>query len=403
LLLVAAATWLLYPAREPAAPKFVLVRPFVGLGLDSENSWIGDALTQQFIASLSETKTLRVLPWSTSLAIRDQRTSIQELGKRFDVEAILEGSVRRDGSRLQISAQLVDTATERTLWSHRDEREAGELGRIEAGVFQAMASALKLRLSSGSSIAARVPPADFETYRLCLKSLVQADQFAGKSVQAAVEGFEEVVRCAPGYSPALANLANALVLNAFSPKLDREAPLLRAQRVAEQAIALDPTLAEALSALAHAYFHQWQWKQTEHSFGTALSLDPNSSMTLQLFAIYVGTQGRNEEALRHIDRAVQLAPTSAPIQYTRGNVLFHGGQSELAIAAARQALDLDRASAMPYTLVTRACAQQGKIKEAQQVLEDQERMRPSPNTAVWQGNLLALSGQKHQAASILKS
>ena len=197
-----------------------------------------------------------------------------------------------------------------------------------------------------------------------------------------MEGFEEVVRRAPGYSPALANLANALVLNAFSPKLDREAPLLRAQRVAEQAIALDPTLTEAHSALAHAYFHQWQWKQTEQSFGTALSLDPNSSMTLQLFAIYLSTQGRNEEALRHIDRAVQLAPTSAPIQYTRGNVLFHGGQSELAIAAARQALDLDRASAMPYTLVTRACAQQGKIKEAQQVLEDQERMRPSPNTAV---------------------
>ena len=130
--------FLLYRAErtngERDVPRAILVRPFVNLGLPQQDAWFSDALTQQVIGTLAETKAVHVVPWSSSLALKGQSVAANELGKRFQVDAILEGSIGRLGDRLRVVTQLVDVATQRTLWSHQDDRDARDLARVQDDV-----------------------------------------------------------------------------------------------------------------------------------------------------------------------------------------------------------------------------------------------------------------------------
>jgi len=202
----AAVILLLFFARSAiqfrAAPKAILVRPLVNLDLPEKDAWFGDALTQQLVATLAETKSLRVVPWSASMALKGQSLGLRELGTRFHVDAILEGSLRRSGDRLQVTMQLVDVASERTLWSDRDERDASDLGKVQDDLLAAIAGTLKLRVTEEAIPPARRRPQDLETYNLYLKAVYLADQFSPEGVSKSVEDLGEVIRRTPGYAPA---------------------------------------------------------------------------------------------------------------------------------------------------------------------------------------------------------
>ena len=388
--------------REPAAdPSAILVRPFVNLGLPSEDAWFGDALTQQLIGALAETKTVRVVPWSSSLALKGQSASVHELGKRFHVDAILEGSVARSTDRLRVVTQLVDVATDRILWSHQDERGADDLAHMQDDLMNAIASNLRLRLSAAQVPEARRRPQDLGTYNLYLKAVALGDQFSQSGGAESVKDFEEVIRRAPGYAPAYAGLANELAILPFFYPVPAKELLTRAKDAAERAITLDPSLAQAHAARAHSLFNSWDWHGAEREFQTALTLDPDSATTHQLYGLFLGSQGRAEEAIREATRAADLAPTSGLISYALATILLHAGKFDEAIAQSQRTLQLDRGFFQSYQVLARAYMLKGMPAAALRALEQWDRNDPEPGSILWRANELATSGHREQAIRII--
>jgi DNA-binding winged helix-turn-helix (wHTH) protein/TolB-like protein/Tfp pilus assembly protein PilF len=392
----------LLTTKATPPPKLILVRPFVGLGLSPEQAWYSDALTQQLIGEMARTKSIRVLPWSTSLALKSQPASVSDLRRRFGAEAILEGSIRSEGKRWTVVSQLVDTQSESVLWSHRDERETSDLGQFEKDLLTAIASTLKLRFDDGTKSAANRRQLDPETNILYLKAASMKDQLSPNGAAQGAKAYEEVIRRQPDYAPAYAGLANLWATLPFLRKAPPEETLLKAAGLARQAIALDPALAEAHAALAHSYFNLWKWPEAEKEFQTALSLDPDSATTLQLYAVCLATQARFEEALARAESASRLAPTSGLMAYTIALVHFHAGHFDQAIAAARRTIDIDRGFLSARIIMIRAYVMKGMHKEALEVHLESPRSTTDKTTPLWNAHRQAIRGDKKEALATLR-
>ena len=403
-LAIIAAMAALYVARRDGekqpSTSAILVRPFVNFNLAAEDGWFSDALTQQVIGALAATKTIHVVPWSSTLALKGQSASVRELANRFHIDAILEGSVGRSGERLRVITQLVDVGTERILWSHQDERDARDLARAQDDVMNTIASTLRLHLTETAIPEARRRPQEMETYNLYLKAVVLGDQFSESSGTENVKDFEEVIRRAPGYAPAYAGLANELAIMPFFHASEAKQILSRSRNAAEQAIALDPSLALAHAARGHSLFNSWDWMGSEKEYQTALSLDPSLAITHHLYGLLLGSQGRSDEAIREARRAVELAPTSALISYTLATVYLHAGNLDEAIAQSRRTLELDRGFDKANKVLLRAYTLKGMPTEALQALSDWERQLQDPMQPLLRAHHLARSGHRQQALAI---
>jgi DNA-binding winged helix-turn-helix (wHTH) protein/TolB-like protein/cytochrome c-type biogenesis protein CcmH/NrfG len=318
-LVLSAGVFLSGKFRPSNGPKSILVRTFIPTGLAAEEEWYADSLTQQVISTLAQGGKVNVRPFSTSLALKGKVESAREIGKRYGVDAVLEGSVRRSGSQLHVSVQLVDTSTERILWSHEDDREASDLSSIEKSILSSIARALQFRMEGTATVASRQPPKDRETYHLYLKANVITDQYRPEAESAVL--YREVIRREPAFAPAHARLASVLARGAQGDL--RSPDLTEAKQAAERAIGLDPTSAEAHTALAHVYMKAWKWAEAEPEFRTALTLDPNLAETRQLYGLFLASQGRFVEAIEQADRAVDLAPTSPTVWYAWAQVRLH--------------------------------------------------------------------------------
>jgi DNA-binding winged helix-turn-helix (wHTH) protein/TolB-like protein/Tfp pilus assembly protein PilF len=396
LVLAGVPLWWFSHASEPRTPNAILVRPFAGLGLAPEDAWLGDALTRQLIVNLADTKALHVIPWSASLALKGQSISVRDLGKRFHVDAILDGSVEHVNGLLRVTAQLVDVATERTLWSHQDERDALDLGGVQEGLLRDIADALKLRLAEPATPVARRRPADLETYNLYLRALYLSDEFTAEGVGKSVADFEEVIRRAPGYAPAHAGLANALNALAFVQPVKSKQPLARATDEAQAAIALDPGLGEAHAALAHSFFNAWDWPAADREFQRALRLDPDSATVRQLYGLFLASQGRSEEAVREARRAAELAPTSVLISYCLAQVYFRSGRYDEAIMQSRRTLELDKGFQRGLSLLARAYTLKGMTSEAAATLDEWERYESEPMQPLLRAHVQCSAGQREK-------
>ena len=386
-----------------AGPKSILVRPFVSLNLPQEDAWFADVIPQQLVASLAETKSLRIVPWAYSMALNNQTLGARELGARFHVDTILEGSLRRSGDRLQLTMQLVDVATERTLWSFQDERDVRDLGYLRDDLLAAIEGALKLRIAEDAVPAARRPPQDRETYNLYLKALYLADEFSPERVAQGVNDFEEVIRRAPGYAPAYAGLANSLTILPFVEAAPPKDTLARATSAARQAINLDFGLAAAHAALAHSYFNEWDWGSAAKEFQIALNLDPDSATTRQLHALFLASQGRGDEAIREARRAVDLAPTSWLISLSLSQVFLQSGHFDDAIEQARRTLDLYPNFSEAYTNLARAYSMKGRYSEAIETLRQWAYYEPRAGSVqqLWRAQTLARAGQNAEARALI--
>jgi DNA-binding winged helix-turn-helix (wHTH) protein/TolB-like protein/tetratricopeptide (TPR) repeat protein len=382
-------------------PKSILVAPVVNLNIPTEDAWIGDALAQQLIATLAETGSLRVVPWSSAVAVKGQSLGVRDLGSRFHVDAIVESSIRRSGDRLQVMTQLVDVTSERTLWSHQDERDVRDLGKVQEDLLGSIAKVLKLRITEESIPAARRPPGDSETNNLYLRAMYMADEFSPETLTKSVANFEEVIRREPGYAPAYAGLANALTILPFVQSAPPKETLALAKSAAQQAIRLDTGLAAAHAALAHSFYNDWDWKPAEREFLTALSLDPDSAMTRQLHALYLASQGRADEAIREAKRAEALAPTSGLIAFSLSQVFLQTGHFDEAITQSRRTLELYPHFDLAYSGLARAYTLKGMTPEALEALRQWSLYDPQPVQPLWTAQTLARAGQKEEARRLI--
>lgn len=302
-------------------------------------------------------------------------------------------TVPRRGYRLIVplirpEANLAPPVAAAPLWSFSLRQAAIGLG-------------LCLVLAGAAWLGPSWPTMNAEAERLFREAEHLAGTWEAGKVSVAVVRYEEALRLEPKFARAWAGLANAnIVLTMVGPRLQES--LAAAGTQAQQAVAIDGSLASARAALGHTYWHQWKWREADEQFQLAVRGDGEETATVhQLYGLYLSSVGRADEAVRHARRAVDLAPLSGVINYSLAQVYLQTGDFEAAIAQAARTLEVDRHFPLAYHTLVRAYSQLGRLADAWAALDAQHRYSPEPSTA-WRAYLLAREGRMKEAADILE-
>jgi TolB-like protein/DNA-binding SARP family transcriptional activator/Flp pilus assembly protein TadD len=324
------------------------VLPFVNMSADPENTYFSDGLTEQIISALSRIDGLQVAARTSSFALRDGRLDVRAIGDTLGVTAVLEGSVRTDGSRLRITAQLIDAATGYHIWSEDYDRQIEDVFAVQEEIAAAIATALELRLAR-RDIRGAPPVVDLETYDLYLRGLYMRNSLTADALRQAVDYFDRAIARQPDF--ALAYAAKASVIAPLM--LFGHAPFAEGGRdyraLTAHALELDPASSEAHTALGiQKLFFDWEWDAAGAALERAIELNPNDAHAYHHYANYLHVMGRLAEAVAARERSLELDPLNPRTLILLAGDYNGARDHERAIAAYERARTLDPAH--PLTL-----------------------------------------------------
>jgi serine/threonine-protein kinase len=353
-------------AAAPAAAPSAAVLPFVDLSPQHDQEYFSDGLTEELITALSQVSGLRVAARTSSFQFKGQNPDVREVGRRLGVGAVLEGSVRKSGSRLRVSAQLTSVRDGYQLWTESYDRDLNDVFAVQEDVARSIVTALRVRLapSRDSALAVR-PTHDLEAYELYLKGRFAWNQRTGSSLREAVRYLEQAVARDSSFSHAWAALAEAYLLEVPYAGGSPAEGWRNAQTAARRALALDSTSAEAYTALAYGNtIYGWNWAEAEENFQRAIAADPAYPTGHHWYGDFLAGRGRLDESLREMERALRLDPLSRQISAERGWVLYLMGRTDEAEAQMRRTLDLDPNYAQAHFRLGLVRIQQHRYPEA---------------------------------------
>ena len=285
------------------------VLPLVNISPDPADAYFADGLTEELIAVLSRIRGLRVLGRTSVEPFRSSRKSVGQVGSELGVTYVLEGSVRKAGSRLRITLQLIETSTEEHSWSETYDRQFDDIFAIQSDVAERTAARLRLELATpGGSVFQRPPTANLTAYASYLRAIHAWHQGRDVGMQPAIDLFEEAIRADPTFSNAYAHLAN-LLLQTLGDTRPYSEIVPRARSLVQRALELDPESSEAHAARGNlAMQGELDWKLAEEEFQKALQLNPSSAPSHAWYGLLLEVLGRFPESIRQYEAAVELDP-----------------------------------------------------------------------------------------------
>jgi len=328
--------WLaLRPA--PAAEASIAVLPFVNQSGNPDDEYFSDGMTDELASALMKVPELRVAARTSAFTFKGKSTDAREVGAKLDVATVLEGTVRRSGSKLRVTAQLVSTTDGLVRWSERYEREAKDVFAVQDDITSAIVSALQLTLGAGAP--ARTDNA--EAHDLYLRGRFLVLKQTEEGLRSSLDYFAKALEQDPGYAPAYAGtaLAHMWLADAFVPPREAEP---KAKAAALKAIELDGTNAEAHTYLGLAkWFYDWEFETTDVEFRRALRLSPNSMEAHNFYGLALCAMNRWDEGLAEADRAIALDPLSPVPSWMREYCLVMSRRYDQAIQQHKTTAELD--------------------------------------------------------------
>jgi serine/threonine protein kinase/Flp pilus assembly protein TadD len=296
------------PQHATSAAKSVAVLPFANMSADPDNEYFTDGMAEEIINALTKIESLRVASRTSSFAFKGKNEDIGEIGKKLKVSTVLEGSVRKMGNKLRITAQLVNVADGYHLWSERYDREMEDVFAIQDDISQAIVKALRVILTEGEKKAiekARV--VNVQAYDYYLRGRQYFHQWRRKSVEYARQMFNRAIEIDPDYALAYAGVADSCSL-LYTNWDAREFNLRQADIASRRALELEPDLAEAHVARGIAVSLTKKFEEADREFESALRLDPKLYAAAYFYGRGLKSQGRNAEAAKMFERASLLQP-----------------------------------------------------------------------------------------------
>jgi serine/threonine protein kinase/Tfp pilus assembly protein PilF len=350
---------------EPVRIPSLAVLPFANLSADKENEYFSDGLAEDIIDALTQVPGLRVMARTSAFAFRGKEQDVRKIGTELNVENILEGSVRRAGNRIRVTAQLVKASDGYHLWSQRFDREMTDVFAIQDEISQAIVDMLRVRLTGDRPLVKRHTE-NVEAYYLYLRGHHCLLRVTGESLTKGKEYLEQAIAHDPNYALAYAGIAEYYCLSAWWGFISPKEALPKAKAAALEALGRDDMLAEAHLQLGMVKgMGDFDWAGAEREFQRALELNP-ASPTVRIWYVefFLRPVGRLDEALLQARRAVELDPLSAYYTTLVGYLCYVRGQCDVAIAQHNRAMDLDPGWYIPHWLVALAQAQLGRLDEA---------------------------------------
>jgi adenylate cyclase len=328
-------------SSSSAADKSVAVLPFTDLSEKHDQEYFSDGLAEQLIDTLTKVPNLHVPARTSSFSFKGKAATVGEIGRALGVSHILEGSVRKSGSRLRITAQLVRADNGFHLWSQTYDRDASDIFAVQDDIARAVSEQLKSTLL-GNGTSTSQPSTSPEAYTLYLQARHLAGNDTRRGLDQALVLYHQALELDPKYAPAWSALADAYarrVAQGFDSVSENHAQLITA---AQRAIALDPALPDAYVQLATAYIqHDRNWDAAAAALSKARALDPNNVDMLALYGHFYAAAGRPDKAVDDFRHAVQGDPLNLLYRKYLGRALHYAQRPQEAADQLRQAIALD--------------------------------------------------------------
>jgi serine/threonine-protein kinase len=393
-------------SSEQAAAKMspsIAVLPFVNMSADPENEYFCDGLAEELLNSLSKIEALHVAARTSAFSFKGKDTQVSEIGHALNVNTVLEGSVRKAGNRLRITAQLINVGDGYHLWSERYDREMADIFDIQDEISLAIVDALKMKLLGAEKAAVLKRYTDnTEAYQLYLKGRHHFGKWREEGFRKAIEYFEQAIEKEPNYALAFAGLAISymnLWWFGYLPFDDGE-PKWKAATA--KAMALDSALGEAHLAQAWTSFYEkWDFFGAQQEFKRAIELNPNYGQTREQYGLLLSVMGSADEAIAEATRAVEIDPVSLVTNLNAGWIFWCLGQYDRMAEQGRKLLELDPSFFGGYWLIGTVAWIQGRYEQA--ISDYQTAMALGGGTTICSnlGCLYGLAGQRDKAQQAL--
>jgi len=318
------------------------ILPLANIGRDPENEYFADGLTEELISTVSRLKGLAVTSRTSVMKYKDSPKGMPEVGQELGVGSVLEGSVRKGGSKVRIAVQLIDVHSDRHLWSQSYDREIQDVFAIQSDIAQNVASALEVQLlaEERSQIQRRATD-DVEAYTLYLKGRFYWNERNPDSVRKAIQYFEKAIGRDSGFTLAYVGLVDCYLILIDQGVVEPSEAVPRAKSLLSRALKMDDRLAEAHASLANLLMQEWNWPGAEAEYKYAIELNPNYATAHHWYSILLAWNGRPEEALDQIKVALRLDPVSPIVNMNLALRLAEMGHFEESIEQFRRTLTLE--------------------------------------------------------------
>ena len=348
------------------AEQSIGVLPFKSLSSDADDEFFADGVTEEILNALSQISGLRVPGRSSTFSFKGRSEDLRAVGAKLNVATLLEGTLRRSGDRLRITAQLIDAGSGYQLWSERYDRIMEDVFAVQDEIARTIAGRLRLSLAADQDTQTKPPTRNLEAYELYLKGRALLYQ-RGLSIPKAIECFKSAVALDPDYAEAWAGLADGYTTCAYSGIKRADEVMPSALEAARRALSLNPELAEAHSAVAAAaLLYELDFKLAEQQFLRALELNPKYPQALAWYGLFFlqWISGRTDEAREVLARTVQLDPLSAYANTILAFSHMSSGRSRDAVEYGRKGVECDPNSYLAHWSLMVALAYNSEHEEA---------------------------------------
>jgi serine/threonine protein kinase/Flp pilus assembly protein TadD len=393
------------PSGAHRTAPSIAVLPFANMSADPENEFFADGITEDVIAQLSKIRSLRVIGRSSVMQFKTREQSLRQIGETLAVATLLEGSVRRAGSRVRIVAQLIDAETDRHLWAETYDRELTDIFAIQSDVALRIAGKLKAELTPAErNRIGQEPTADIEAYQLYLQGKHCLTQWTQEGSELGLKYLAEAVARDPDYAPAYATMAwiyTELAL-AVAGQLPPMEAFARAKTAVGRALEIDRGSAMAHAVLGHIKFAcDYDWAGAEAELKLAIELDPNSGEAHDFYGLLLSSLERYDEALALQRRAHALDPLAHRIDMV--TTLLRAGRYDEALLAVHRVLHVEPRFALAHVTLGWIHLLSGRPDEGIRAVEHALALVPDSTLYLAQlGQAYARVGRMDEARAVLR-
>jgi TolB-like protein/Flp pilus assembly protein TadD len=381
------------------------ILPFENLSGDTEQEYFADGMTAELITELAKISSIRVISRTSVMRYKRIRKPLPDIARELNVDAVVEGEVFRSQNRVRVTAQLIDTATDRHLWSETYDRDLRDVVSLQADIAQSIARAIGARVTpaedSHRASNRRVDPDAYEAY---LKGRFFYQKRTTAGFNKAVDYFQQAVRIDPRFAEAYAGLAKTYDILGNYGILPPNECFPKARAAADKALQLDDTLSEAYTARGIVWtMYERDWSAAEQDFQRAIRLNPNDVYAHHSHAEHLTNIGRAEGAIAEMERARELDPLSLPVNATLGRTYRDARRDEEADVQCRKTLELDPDFALGHWCLGVTDVAEKRYAEAVTEMQRANTLGAAPMYTFGLGYAYAMSGDRTRAEAVIEA
>ena len=321
----------------------IAVLPFVNMSNDPEQEYFCDGMAEEIINALTHIESLKVIARTSTFTFKSKDLKVNEIAKELNVENILEGSVRKAGNKIRITAQLIKADDSSHLWSEKYDRDMKDIFAIQDEISLSIVEALKVKLlkAEKKTLMKRYTE-NLEAYNLYLTGKYYSEMWTAEGFEKAIECFEQALQKDQNYALAYTGIAYVWFFRAYFGNPPMEV-IPKAKTYVKKALDIDEKLAEAHALLGRiSTMYDWNWELAEQEFKQALELNPNSSIIHFHYCDCLSVTGQHEEAVIEVKRARELDPLSVTTNGNVGERLYFAGRFDEAIEELQKVIAMDK-------------------------------------------------------------